>query len=148
VKEPYQGTEQVHIANGSGMRIYHIGQALLPTSSSRPFHLRNIMHVPDVTKNILSVHKFTHDNNVFIEFHPSHLFIKDLDLREVLLRGRYHGGLYSLNEPPIKQAFISLHASSTQWHALSQIFQHILRSHELPSILNKTSVVCDACQHG
>jgi hypothetical protein len=55
VKEPYIGQEQVHVANGTGMRICHIGQALLPTPSSRPLHLRNILHVPDVTKNLLSV---------------------------------------------------------------------------------------------
>jgi hypothetical protein len=58
MRESYQGKEHVHMANGSGMRILHVGQAILPTSSSRSLHLRNILHVPTLTKNLLSVYKF------------------------------------------------------------------------------------------
>jgi histone deacetylase 1/2 len=116
VKETYTCQEQVHVANGIGMHFF-ICQALLPTPSSCHLHLRNILHVPDVTKNILSVKKFTRDNNVFIEFQSSNIFVKDLAMRDVLLRGRCHGGLYALDEPPIKQALSSHRASSTQWHA-------------------------------
>src|SRR6266542_466753 len=117
VQEPYQGQEQVHTANGSGMRISHVGQALLPASSSRPLYLRNVLRVPDVTKNLLVVHPFTRDNHVFVEFHPSSLLVKDIVTRDILLRGHCRNGLYSLDASLIKQAFISIHASSAQWHA-------------------------------
>jgi histone deacetylase 1/2 len=153
VKEPYHGKEKVYTADGSGMHISHIGHAVLPTPSSRPLHLKNVLHVPTLTKNLLSVPRFTRDNRVLIEFHPHLFFVKDLATREVLLRGRYHGGLYSLDDPHIKQVFSTLRVSSAQWHArlghpASQVVQHILRSHELPSVPNKLDTVCDACQQG
>jgi hypothetical protein len=99
------------------MHIYHIGQALLPTPSSHPLHFPNILHVPDVTYNILSIRKFTRDNNASVEFHLSNLFVKDMAMKDILLRCQCHSGLYALDEPPIKQALSSLRASSTQWHA-------------------------------
>jgi histone deacetylase 1/2 len=52
------------MADGSGMRILHVGQALLPTPT-KSLYLCNVLHVPSVTRNLLSVLKFTHDNNVF-----------------------------------------------------------------------------------
>ena len=153
MKESYHGKEKIFTANGSGMHISHIGQAILSTRTSRPLHLRDILHVPTVTKSLLSVPRFTRDNLVFVEFHPKLFFVKDLATKEVLLRGRYHDGLYRLDAPPIKQVFTALRASSAQWHArlghpASQVVQHILRSNELPSIPNKLDVVCDACQQG
>src|SRR6266540_4111103 len=135
------------------MRISHVGQALLPASSSRPLYFRNVLRVPDVTKNLLAVHPFTRDNRVFVEFHPSSLLVKDLATRDILLRGHCRNGLYLLDAPLIKQAFVSVRVSSAQWHARlghpsTQVVQHVLRSHELPSVPNKLDIVCDACQQG
>jgi hypothetical protein len=94
-QEPYRGTDRVHTADGSGMRITHIGHASLPTSSARTLHLKNVLHVPSVTRNLLSVHKLSRDNNVFVEFHPFAVFVKDRVTRDVLLRGRCCQDLYS-----------------------------------------------------
>jgi histone deacetylase 1/2 len=76
VYEPYNGKDQLQTANGSGMRIKHIGHSIIP-SSSHPLHLKNILHVPDITHNLLPVKKFTHDNNIFFEFHPWYFLVKD-----------------------------------------------------------------------
>jgi hypothetical protein len=97
VKEQYHGKDHVHTANGAGMRITHIGQSTIPTSSQN-LHLKNILYVPSVTRNLLSVKKFTLDNNVFFEFHPWYFLVKDRRTREVLLRGSCRGGLYRLDE--------------------------------------------------
>ena len=70
MKEPYQGTDRVHTANGSGMRIHHVGHATIPTSSSRSLQLRNVLHVPSVKINLLYVPRFTYVNHVLVEFHP------------------------------------------------------------------------------
>jgi hypothetical protein len=67
------------------MRISHIGQASLPTYTSQTLQLRNVLRVPSVTNNLLSVKKLTliakkkltRDNDVFVEFHPFDLFVKD-----------------------------------------------------------------------
>jgi hypothetical protein len=81
------------------MRISHIGQASLLSPTSRQLHLCNVLRVRSVTHNLLSIQKFTTDNDVFVEFHPSDVFVKDLATRDVLLKGRYRQGLYVVNVP-------------------------------------------------
>jgi histone deacetylase 1/2 len=92
-REPYHGPDKVHTANGSGMRIEHIGQTSLSTSTSRQLQLHDVLHVPTVTRNLLSVPKLTHDNDIFVEFHPFDVIVKDRTTRGVLLEGRYKHGL-------------------------------------------------------
>ena len=76
-QEPYRGRDKVRTADGSGMPITHVGQASLLSSSSRRLRLHNVLRVPLVTHPLLSVRKFTYDNDVFCEFHPFHLLVKD-----------------------------------------------------------------------
>ncbi|XP_075103758.1 uncharacterized protein LOC142178326 [Nicotiana tabacum] len=76
VRGGYNGTEQIHVENGTCLKIAYIGDSILP-SSSRLLCLRNILHVPEITKNLLSVAQFAYDNNVFFEFHPRDYFVKD-----------------------------------------------------------------------
>jgi hypothetical protein len=116
VKENYNGTDQVHAANGHGMHIHHIGHSQIPTSSSHSLHLKGILHVPSVTRSLLSVRRFTIDNKVFIEFHPNFFLVKDRDTRAILLSGRCHGGLYRLDESSLKQVFSGIRVSRDKWH--------------------------------
>jgi histone deacetylase 1/2 len=113
MQEKYNGKDHVQTANGIGMRITHIGQSIIPTSS-QSLHLKNILHVPSVTRNLLSVNFFSYDNNVFFEFHPWYFLVKDRDSREILLRGGCHGGLYNLDVSSVKQAFSSVKVSRAQ----------------------------------
>jgi histone deacetylase 1/2 len=153
VKEPYHGQDHVHTANGAGMHITHVGQSTLPTSS-HPLHLNNVLHVPSVTRNLLSVKRFSLDNNVFFEFHPWYFFIKDRSTRAVLLRGGCRGGLYHIDVSSIsKHVFSSVKVSRSRWHSRlghpsTPIVQHILHRHELPSESVNKDVICDACQQG
>lgn len=55
------------MGNGRGMIISHIGTAALP-SLSRPLILNNILQVPNITHNLLSIQQLTRDNNI-VEFH-------------------------------------------------------------------------------
>ena len=50
--EPYHDTDQVHPANGAGMRIHNIGQALLSTPSSRSLALNRVLRAPKATHNL------------------------------------------------------------------------------------------------
>jgi hypothetical protein len=70
------------------MRIHNIGHATLPTPSSKSLDLKQILHVPQACNNLLSISKHSNDNNVFIELHPHDIFLKDLDTKEPILRGR------------------------------------------------------------
>jgi hypothetical protein len=96
VKEKYQGNDQVAAANGQGMYIRHIGQSKIHTAS-HTLILRNILHVPSITRNLLSVRKFAIDNHVFFEFHSHFLLIKDLATREILIQGWCQDEIYMLN---------------------------------------------------
>jgi hypothetical protein len=66
VRERYHGGDQVQVGNGAGLCILHTCHSVLNTAT-RPLALRNILHVPDISKNLLSVHKFSRDNDVFFE---------------------------------------------------------------------------------
>jgi hypothetical protein len=49
------------------MNISHVGQSIIRTSV-RNLGLNNILHVPNATKNLVSVHCLATDNNVLFEF--------------------------------------------------------------------------------
>jgi hypothetical protein len=103
--DPYTGHDQVHAANGSGMGINRIGTSIIPTTT-RPLTLTNVLHVPSVNKNFISVHRFTLDNDTFIEFYPYFFLIKYRQTKKVLLHGQCKGGLYPL--PPSTSKFLKL----------------------------------------
>jgi hypothetical protein len=153
-QEPYRGHDKVRTANGSGMPITHVGQASPLSSTSRRLHLCNVLCVPLITRNLISVCKFTYDNEVFCEFHLFYLLIKDRVTREVLLRGRVHQVLYVLEAPPAPEVFSGVRVSSAHWHTrlghpASPIVSHVLHRHVLPmSSSNKSLAVCDTCQQG
>jgi hypothetical protein len=64
MKEQYHGKDNVQTANGTGMRITHIGQSLIPTPT-QSLHLKDVLHVPSVTRNLLAINHFAYDNNIF-----------------------------------------------------------------------------------
>jgi hypothetical protein len=63
---------------------------LFPLSAHTPTprSLKNIIYVPKVTHNLLSVRQLTRDNNVFVDFHLYDVFVKGRDSREIILSGR------------------------------------------------------------
>jgi histone deacetylase 1/2 len=152
LKERYGGKDKIQTANGSGMQIHHVGQSTIH-NSSRPLQLRDVLHVPSVTRNLLSVPRFTRDNNVFFEFHPWYFFVKDRATREILLRGGVHGGLYRVDNPSVRRVFSGLRVSREQWHArlghpATPVVKHILHRNKLPLDSSSNNVICDSCQQG
>ncbi|CAA0817787.1 cysteine-rich RLK (RECEPTOR-like protein kinase) 8, partial [Striga hermonthica] len=91
----YNGEERVHLGNGSGMNISHFGESIVMSNKNQKFLLKNLLHVPNITKNLVSVSQFAKDNCVFFEFHPSFCLVKDQDTKEVLLKRAAKDGLYS-----------------------------------------------------
>ena len=65
---PYLGNDYLHVGDGKGLSISHIGHTTLH-SPKRTFTLSNVLHVPHITKPLLSVQKFYRENNVYFEFH-------------------------------------------------------------------------------
>ncbi|CAE6075150.1 unnamed protein product [Arabidopsis arenosa] len=91
--QPYTGGEEVTIADGSGLPISHTGSALLPTPS-RSLALKDILYVPNVSKNLISVYRMCNTNKVSVEFFPAHFQVKDLSTGAKLLQGRTRNELY------------------------------------------------------
>ena len=71
----YPSSNQIRIRNGIGLSVKHIGSTKLSTPSSS-FILNDVLHVLEITKNLISVQKFTNDTNTSIEFHPSYFLVK------------------------------------------------------------------------
>ena len=77
------------------MNIVHIGKSYLISKSSKStFTLQDLLHVPSITKNLITISKFVHDNNMFFEFHPNECFVKSKVSKETLLQGTLRDGLY------------------------------------------------------
>jgi hypothetical protein len=113
VRDKYHGKERIQTTGGSGISIQDVGHCLLGTPFS-DLHLHNILHAPQANKHLLSMHRFTRDNRVFLEFHPYNFLVKDSTTRIPLLRSRHVGGLYPLHvtwccgvprSPPFSSAF-------------------------------------------
>jgi histone deacetylase 1/2 len=120
IRDRYNGGEQIHTANGSGMDITHIGRVICHTPERKLF-LNNVLHVPSATKNLVSVHKLASDNNAYLEFHSNRFLIKDQTTKKTLLEGTCKGGLYPLPAAALKNkqvlsASSSAHPSLERWH--------------------------------
>jgi hypothetical protein len=139
------------------MEISHVGHSIV-RHPVQNFHLRNILHVPNASKNLLSVHRFTYDNRVFIEFHPFFFLIKDQVTRKIIHKGRCVGGLYPLISSLVsssqfqKHAFVAAKPTHVKWHSRlghpsSTIVSQIISKNKLPCIRDSTlELVCDSCQ--
>ncbi|CAA0824703.1 Unknown protein, partial [Striga hermonthica] len=68
----YQGSEKVQVGNGKSLQISHIGKSIISSNEhkSPQFVLNNLLFVPEITKNLMSVSQFSLDNHVYFEFHP------------------------------------------------------------------------------
>ena len=93
VREEFRGLDQLTIGNGQGLIITHIGDACFSYKSLNAAHkhtpivLKNILLVPSITKNLISISKLTTDNNLSIEFVGNVCYVKDSLKGQVLLQG-------------------------------------------------------------
>lgn len=137
------------------MKINYIGQSAIYTPS-RKIRLNNVLHAPQATKNLASIHRLTTDNHIYLEYHPSFFLVKDLDTRRTILRGRCRGGLYpfpSLDSSSGKLALSVTKPSIIRWHdrlghPSSVIVNKVLDKHSLSFSKESNREVCDACQLG
>ena len=66
---PYGGSDQILVGNSQSLPIENTGTFFCTSKSSNSnLILKNVLHVPQLTKPLLSVHKFTSDTKCFFEF--------------------------------------------------------------------------------
>jgi Reverse transcriptase (RNA-dependent DNA polymerase)/gag-polypeptide of LTR copia-type/GAG-pre-integrase domain len=146
---PYSGLEAVHIGNGKALAIANKGSATLVTDS-KSLTLNNILHVPEITKNLLSVSQLTVDNNVNIEFSSDCCFIKDKATNQILLHGILHKGLYKLLSAQNNAVFQVSHSSTDQWHyrlghCSSSVLDLLLKNKSISSQKPSKASFCSDC---
>ena len=96
------------------MPISHVGHASIPTSA-RTLLLSNVLVVPNIVKNLLSIRRFTIDNLCSIEFDPLGFSVKDLRTKAVILCCNSHGELYVFPSSVINHYAHGLLATKL-WH--------------------------------
>jgi hypothetical protein len=152
--EEFSGQDQIRISNGIGLSISHSGSAAL-SFSRRNFLLKQLLYVPNICKNLLSVRQFALDNDIFFEFHSCFLTIKDRKTRLPVHHGQLKDGLYHLLPPQVSssqsQALVGERTSPHSWHhrlghpALRTV-NFVLSKFQLPVLSNKaSSVPCTVC---
>ncbi|KAJ0027681.1 hypothetical protein Pint_36319 [Pistacia integerrima] len=155
VHSEYDGTDEVVIGDGSGLRVSHIG-SLVFHSPSRTFQLNDTLCVPSIRKNLISVHHFTTQNRVFIEFHPSYFLVKDQITGAILLKGACENGVYMLPDSlvgssPQMVANVHERTSIDGWHKRlrhpsHKIVTSLINAFSLPiKKEHQVSPLCTSC---
>lgn len=65
-------------------------------TNKKPLNLNEVLCVPNITKNLLSISKLVADNNIIVEFHANHCFVKDKVTRTILVEGMFKERLYQM----------------------------------------------------
>ncbi|PKU75744.1 Retrovirus-related Pol polyprotein from transposon TNT 1-94 [Dendrobium catenatum] len=115
----YQGNNGVFIGDGRNIPIAHSGTGILPTPN-RKLHLSNLLHVPTISHNLLSISNLVKDNHISITFDHTGFVFKDLTTNQELLRGPCNAGLYKISSnAATKQSNSAFQASKNpifRWH--------------------------------
>lgn len=131
-------TSHILVSNDSHIPVHGSGIANLTPNLS----LTNVLLAPHIVKNLVSVRKFTCDNNVSVEFDPFGFSVKDLQTGGLVMRCNSYGDLYPVTKPVnLKSSTsISLVVLSPQlWHhRLGHPGDHIFRM-----LRNNKSITCN-----
>lgn len=90
--EPYTGNGRVIVGNGNSLSISHIGSR----DFSNGVKLLDVLVVPHLTKNLVSISKLTHDYPVDVVYSDKSFEIQSRANKTVLAQGRCDQGLYIL----------------------------------------------------
>ena len=117
--QPYYGDDSVLIGDGSGLAITHSGSITLP-SATRNLSLNNVLCVPNIKKNLISVYRLCNANQVSVKFFPASFQVKDLSSGAPLIQGKTKDELYEWPaNPSTLQAFFTSPAPKNKlsdWH--------------------------------
>ena len=85
------------MSNGIGLNIQHVGSTIFhtPMSKSKLLSLYKLLHVPLISKNLISVSQLSRDNNIYFEFYPDLSLVKDQVTKDILMEERLKNGLYA-----------------------------------------------------
>ncbi|XP_012699143.1 uncharacterized protein LOC105913792 [Setaria italica] len=139
------------VGNGALLPVTATGSHIF-SSPHRNLVLNNVLVSPNIVKNLISIRRFTTDNNCSIEFDPFGLSVKDLQTRNVIARCNSSGDLYPFF-PPATSTSALLAAPTSLWHRrLGHLGREALSKLISSSVIscNKDDLhhICHACQLG
>lgn len=172
----YAGNGQVYVGDGNSLPIKSTGDGILPTPSC-PLLLKNILHVPGIKENLLSIAKMTRDNNCVFLLFPWGYAIKDLRTRRTIMEGPVRDNLYPISVGQVQALFrrsnaqrkasnkevqtsnkevaavCSQASSQTLWHRRLghpslQVMSKLVVANDIPVYDSVPISVCEACQNG
>lgn len=91
----YISSDGVMVGNGKIFPIAHVGDATI-TTDHLPLHLKNVLLVPNIKKNLISS-QLTTDLPYSIKFCCDGYVINDRRTRQIVATGSKKGGLYALD---------------------------------------------------
>ncbi|KAG6397102.1 hypothetical protein SASPL_143266 [Salvia splendens] len=113
---PYSGNGSAIVGNGNSLSISHIGSSKL----TNDVQLLDVLVVPHITKNLLSISKLTTDYLVDVLFSDKSFVIQNRVTKSILAQGRRDKVLYLLDRgvPALVAALrgTTLKASFSLWH--------------------------------
>lgn len=113
LKGTHLSFSKVVVDNGTKVPIQGIGSSYL-AGRKRNLLLKDILLVPLMQKNLISISKLTQDNSVIVEFHDIFCFVKEKNTSEVCLVGKLDNGLYKLLEDTSVSGHIRLAKNNAQ----------------------------------
>ena len=96
---PCAGNQKIKIADGSFSTVAGIGSVVL----SPLLTLKNVLHVPNLSCNLMSVSTLIEDKNCQINFFRSHCVFQDLNSGKMIGSAKKSGGLYYLDSGSASQ---------------------------------------------
>ena len=162
IHSDYLGHDTISVGNGQNLPISHIVKTTL-TTPSHSFYLTNLLRIPQISSNLLSVNQFCKDNNYSFHFDAHSFTIQDNHSKKILYQGKTTNGLYPFHASTTThissttsaaQVHIGTKVTNQLWHDRlghphNKTLQHALsNSTSEPSCSHSTITLCEHCLKG
>lgn len=119
--QDFVGDDQVTIGSRQSLPIMHSSCGILSSNSSLSLQLLDLLRVPNISLNLLSVNRLCADNNFVFIFDANFFLIQDKSSNNILFQGPSVEGLYPISSTPSTgnsnlDAHIGTRSSSSTWH--------------------------------
>lgn len=122
-KNKYHAKTKLVVGDGNCLPIHHIGNIVI-SANHRPLLLSNVIHSPNISKNLITVLKLTSQNNLCVEFNSNSFIVKDKATGKELLQGRSKDGLYHLDSS--FQPQVNLTSTKTSHTTVKQLDRSLI----------------------
>jgi hypothetical protein len=146
---PCAGNLKIRIADGTLSPIAGTGSVKI----SDHITLNPVLHVPNLSCNLLSISQLTKNSNCFAKFFPSHCQFQDLLSGKTIGSARESDGLYYFDNPGsvvVSQSFFSVNKNDPLlWHARLGHPNFMYLKKMYPNLfINKdiSSIQCEICE--